>query len=477
MIEIIIYISISFIIGSTLIWYILKNKYEIQINALENEANIKITSLQNLNENIKKTYEDKIIEKDKSFESLMEQNRFNQDEILNTYKNQILNLQNSLDEKNNDLKNIQENINEDKSLISKLKTQLEEQNISMNDKIDLLKNQEEKLKQDFENLANKIFDDNNKKFTQQNKQNMDLILTPMKQQISEFKKKVEDVYNSDVKDRSELKNELKTLKELNVQISTDAINLTNALKGQSKQQGIWGEMVLEKVLESSGLRLGIEYEREKFLSNDDGKSYRPDVIVNLPENRNIIIDAKTSLVAYEQYSSLTNEDEKKQAINNHLISINKHISDLSSKKYEELNGVNTLDFIFMFVPIESALMLAMQNDTQLFDKAFKQKIVLVSPTTLLVALKAIESSWRYEKQAKNINDVYDRALKLYEKLEVFVSTLQSVGKAIKTADKSYEKAFAQLSTGNGNVLRQVEMLKDVSAIKPKKLINSDLLES
>ena len=468
---------VCFLLASILVWYILKNKYEVINNSIQNEANIKITSLQNLNENIKKTYEDKIIEKEKSFESLMQQNKLSQDEILNTYKKQILNLQNSLDEKNNDLKNLQENINEDKSLISKLKTQLEEQNISMNDKIDLLKNQEEKLKQDFENLANKIFDDNNKKFTQQNKQNMDLILTPMKQQISEFKKKVEDVYNSDVKDRSELKNELKTLKELNVQISTDAINLTNALKGQSKQQGIWGEMVLEKVLESSGLRLGIEYEREKFLSNDDGKSYRPDVIVNLPENRNIIIDAKTSLVAYEQYSSLTNEDEKKQAINNHLISINKHISDLSSKKYEELNGVNTLDFIFMFVPIESALMLAMQNDTQLFDKAFKQKIVLVSPTTLLVALKAIESSWRYEKQAKNISEVYDRALKLYEKLEGFVSTLEGVGKAIKNANKSYDKAFAQFSTGSGNVLRQVEMLKDVSSIKPKKLINQDLLES
>ena len=436
-----VYIFLAFIIGSLISWYIQKNKYEIISNSIQNEANIKITSLQNQNDN-----------------------------LVENYKEQIEYLNNNILNKDENTKSLSKELNKSQMEVSSLQTKLSEQNISMNDKFEILKNSEEKLKQEFENLASKIFDENNKKFTEQNKQNMDLILTPMKQQISEFKKKVEDVYNDDVRDRSELKNELKTLKELNIKISTDAINLTNALKGQSKQQGVWGEMVLEKVLESSGLRLGIEYEREKFLSNDDGKSYRPDVIVNLPENRNIIIDAKTSLRAYEQFVSASDDEVKEQAITNHLISMNKHISELSNKKYEELKGINTLDFIFMFVPIESALMLAMEHDTQLFDKAFKQKIVLVSPTTLLVALKAIESSWRYEKQAKNINEVYDRALKLYEKIESFVSTLESVGKAIKNADKSYEKAFAQLSSGSGNVLRQVEMLKNVSAIKPKKLI-------
>jgi len=464
--EIYIYLIVGIIIGFTLAFisafFISKSKYEAIINSIENEANIKITSLQNQNENQKIAFDD-----------LHNQTKQSNENMINTYKEQIKLLNDQLLVKNNEIKNMQDIINENAALISTLKTKLEEQNISMNEKIEILKNSEDKLKQEFSNLANKIFDENNKKFTAQSKENMDLILNPMKQQIADFKKKVEDIYNDDVKDRSELKYELKTLKELNTKISQDAINLTNALKGQSKQQGIWGEMVLESVLENSGLREGIEYEREKHLNNDEGKSYRPDVVVNLPSNRNIIIDAKTSLVAYEQYTSATNEEDKKQAITNHLISINKHINDLSNKKYEELKGINTLDFIFMFVPIESALMIAMQHDTELFDKAFKKKIVLVTPTTLLVALRAIESSWKYEKQAKNIGEVYNRALKLYEKLEGFVSTLESVGKAIQNANKSYEKAYSQLSTGSGNVLRQAQMLKDVSQIKPKKLIKNE----
>ena len=457
-----IYIGLSFSIGSVISWFILKNKYEIISNSIQNEANIKITSLQNQNDMLKH-----------SSSELLNQTKQSHQETISNYKIQIEDLNNSILKKEDELKQSHNIINNNSSEISTLQTKLSEQDKSMNEKLDILKNSEDKLKQEFQNLANKIFDENNKKFTQQSKENMDLILNPMKQQISEFKKKVEDVYNDDVKDRSELKHELKTLKELNHKISTDAINLTNALKGQSKQQGIWGEMVLEKVLESSGLRAGIEYEREKYLCNDDGKAYRPDVVVNLPENRNIIIDAKTSLRAYEQYVSSTEEEEKKQFISNHLISINKHITELSNKKYEELKGVNTLDFIFMFVPIESALMLAMEHDTELFDKAFRQKIVLVTPTTLLVALRAIESSWKYEKQAKNISEVYDRALKLYEKLEGFVSTLEGVGKSIKQANDKYDKAFLQLSSGAGNVLRQVEMLKNISHIKPKKLIKND----
>jgi len=454
--------TIGFILAFILALYINKQKYEAIINSIQNEANIKITSLQNQNENQKI-----------AFDNLHNQTKQSNESMINTYKEQIELLNQNIINKDLQLKESSKTINENNSLISTLQTKLEEQEKSLNEKIELLKNSEEKLKLEFTNLANKIFDENNKKFTAQSKENMDLILNPMKQQISEFKKKVEDVYNDDVRDRSELKQELKTLKELNTKISQDAINLTNALKGQSKQQGIWGEMVLEKVLESSGLRAGIEYEREKYLKDDMGKSYRPDVVVNLPSDRNIIIDAKTSLVAYEQYVSSDDEVSKKQAISNHLISINKHITDLSNKKYEELKGVNTLDFIFMFVPIESALMLAMEHDTELFDKAFKQKIVLVTPTTLLVALRAIESSWKYEKQAKNISDVYNRALKLYEKLEGFVSTLEGVGKAIKTANDKYDKAYLQLSTGTGNVLRQAQMLKDISQIKPKKLIKNE----
>lgn len=335
----------------------------------------------------------------------------------------------------------------------------------------------EDLKKEFKNLATEILDDNSKKFSDQNKESLNTLLNPVKIQLSEFKKKVEDVYDKEARDRSALQYELKTLKELNQKISTDAINLTNALKGESKTQGSWGEMVLEKVLESSGLRKDEEYIREEYLKHDESnRGYRPDVIVKLPENRDIIIDAKTSLTAYESYVSAIENDEKLSFLNAHIVSINNHINELSEKKYEDLQGVNSLDFVFMFIPIESALMLAMENDKTLFDKAFKKKIVLVSPTTLLVALKAVENSWRYEKQAKSINDVYDRATKLYEKLEGFTSTLENVGKHIDRAKEEYNKAYNQFSSGSGNVIRQTEMLKKVSNIKPKKEIKNEIVE-
>ncbi len=334
----------------------------------------------------------------------------------------------------------------------------------------------EDLKKEFKNLATEILDNNSKKLNEQNKESLGNLLNPVKTQLNEFKKKVEDVYDKEARDRSVLQNELKTLKELNQKISTDAINLTNALKGESKTQGTWGEMVLERVLESSGLRLNEEYIREEYLKDENGKGYRPDVIVKLPQNRDIIIDSKTSLTAYESYVSALKDDGKQSFLNAHIISINNHINELSDKKYEDLKGVNSLDFIFMFVPIESALMLALENDKMLFDKAFKKKIVLVSPTTLLVALKAVENSWRYEKQARSIADVYDRATKLYEKLEGFTSTLENVGKHITKANDEYNKAYSQFSTGSGNVIRQVKQLKDVSNIKPKKEISQDLVE-
>ena len=375
-------------------------------------------------------------------------------------------LNTSINELESELKNLRDEKESLNVSYSTIKQQLEDKSKYVED-----------LKKEFKNLANEILDDNSKKFSLQNKESMENLLNPVKIQINEFKKKVEDVYDKESRDRTALQHELKSLKELNQKISTDAINLTNALKGESKTQGSWGEMILEKVLESSGLRLGEEYIKEEYLKHEDSnKGYRPDVIVKLPENRDIIIDAKTSLTAYESYVSAIQEDEKLSFLNAHMVSINNHINGLANKKYEDLKGVNSLDFVFMFIPIESALMLALENERDLFDKAFKKKIVLVSPTTLLVALKAVENSWRYEKQAKSINDVYDRATKLYEKLEGFTSTLENVGKHISKASEEYNKAYNQFTSGAGNVIRQTQMLKDVSNIKPKKELSAQLIE-
>ncbi len=372
---------------------------------------------------------------------------------------------------------LQSNSTKDKELISQLQTQLSEQKNAMDERVKDLKENEEKLKEQFKNLANEILDNNSKKFSEQNTQNLSLILNPMKQQLQDFKKKVEDVYDKEAKDRSLLSHELKTLKELNQKMSQDAQNLTTALKGENKTQGSWGEMVLEKVLESSGLRLGEEYIRETTLKNDDGEKYRPDVIVNLPNDRQVIIDAKTSLTNYEQYVSSVDEIEKMNYLTLHIKSINTHIDSLSNKRYEELKGVNTLDFIFMFIPIESALMLAMESDKGLFDKAFKKKIVLVSPTTLLVALKAVENSWRYEKQAQSTTEVIRLAEKLYSKVRTFVEDFEKVGKNLTQAQKSYDDAYKKLSSGKDNIVRQIEVFKEKSSISPSKQISQDIVDS
>jgi DNA recombination protein RmuC len=399
---------------------------------------------------------------------------------LAKYEQQVVYL-NDMQAKVNQLENLlykkTEELTTLKEKYSKVKTQLEEQNKATNEKLNLLQNSEQKLKIEFENLANKIFEHNSKNFNEQSSQSLELILTPMQQQLNEFKKKVEDVYDKESKDRSALSAELKMLKELNLKMATEATNLTNALKHDNKTQGGWGEMVLDKVLESSGLRQGYEFTKQKSLRDDEDRLFKPDVIVNLPDNRHIIVDAKTSLTAYNEYMAQTDESLKQIYLKNHIKSIKDHIKELSNKKYEDLKDINSLDFIFIFLPIESALLLALENDVNLYDDAFKQKIILVSPTTLLVALRAVENTWRYERQAQNIQDVYKRAEELYKKFTDFVEDLKKVDKGLQNARDSYDEAFKKLSNGRGNLISQVTMLKKVSNIKPKKEIDSALVDS
>ncbi len=359
----------------------------------------------------------------------------------------------------------------------KLKTTLEEQRKNIDEKIELLEENRQKLTKEFHSIATEILDKNSEKFAEQNRSKVSEIITPVKLQIEEFKKRVNDIYDKESKERSMLFAEINMLKELNRQISQDAINLTNALKNQSKQQGIWGEMILERVLESSGLREGYEYEKEVSLKSEDDKRFRPDVIVKLPGDREIIIDAKTSLNAYESYISSENEQDKERYLSLHLKSIKEHIKELSNKEYEKLKGINSLDFIFMFVPVEGALLLALDKEPGLYDRAFKEHIVLVSPTTLLVALRAVENSWRYEKQAQNIKEVTKRAEALYGKFVGFVKELELVGKSLKKADESYNEAMKKLSTGRGNIIRQITLFKDISNISPKNEIPKELVDS
>jgi DNA recombination protein RmuC len=363
-------------------------------------------------------------------------------------------------------KDLKEQLNLKELELVKYQTKLEVSEKNSAEKISLLKDSEGDLKKQFENLATKILEKNSENFSKISQEKINTIVSPMQTQLKDFKEKVESVYLNEAKERSALSNELKTLKELNQKISTEAHNLTTALKGNNKTQGSWGEMILEQVLNRSGLRAGEEYLREKTLKNSSGETYRPDVVVNLPQDRQVIIDAKTSLIDYEDYSNDNNEVSLKAHIN----SINKHIDGLADKDYENLQGINTLDFVFMFIPIESALMLALENDKDLFDKAFKKKIVLVSPTTLLIALKAVENSWRYEKQAKNTEEVVRLATKLYDKVRGFTEDFEKVGKNLNSAQKTYDDAFGKLTSGKDNIIRQIEVFKDKSNIKPKKQI-------
>ncbi len=388
-------------------------------------------------------------------------------------KNQLLDKNEELETVKNELKELISKNADLQVENSELKTKLQESEKAFEEKLDLLKKSEEKLKTAFENLANEILEKTNEKMTKASKENLSQILNPLQNQMKEFKEKIEFLSKDEAEKISALQNELKNLKELSHKLSTDAENLTKALKGESKTQGNWGEMVLERVLELSGLEKGREYEREVSLNDEDNKRYRPDVIVHLPNQRDVIIDAKTSLNAYQEYI----KTEDKTFIKAHIQALKNHIDSLAEKKYENLKGVNSLDFIFMFVPIENALLLALENDAGLFEYAFKKRVVLVSPTTLLVSLRAIESSWRFERQAKNIDEVVKAAESLYDKVRGFTEDFEKIGKSLDSAQKSFDNAKNKLTTGRGNVLRQVELLKEKAGIKPKKEISKDLIDT
>ena len=352
---------------------------------------------------------------------------------------------------------------------TRLLTKLETETRHAHAQMEMMKNHKQELRAEFEAMAKKIFEGNSQKFAEFSKENIDNMIKPLQHQITEFKKQVADTYNAESNDRAVLKNEILSLKKLNEKISQDAINLTNALKGENKQQGVWGEMVLEHVLEASGLRKGYEFEREVSLRSEDGELLRPDVVVHLPDNRDLIIDAKTSLVAYERYVNAEDETRKAAYLKSHLDSIRGHVNVLSKKNYERLKEVQTLDFIFMFMPIEGALAVALEHDSSIYDEAFKKKILLVGPTTLLVAMRAVENVWKHERQNQNAREIARRAGAMYDKFVGFSEDLVKISKQIDHIQNSFSAARSKLSDGKGNLVRQVEQLKELGAQTSKEL--------
>ncbi len=353
----------------------------------------------------------------------------------------------------------------------------EQEQKSSAEKLKLLEQAKNDLSKEFENLANRIFDEKSEKFTKLNKSAVDLTVNPLREQIKEFKERVEFVYDKESKDRQSLLSEIGHLKNLNNQISQDAVNLTKALKGESKTQGNWGEVILEKVLEESGLRKGHEYQAQSSFTDDDGRRKSPDVIVHLPDEKDIVIDSKVSLTDYERYCSEDDENLRKAHLKAHVASIKTHVKQLSVKGYEQLEGVKTLDFVLLFIPIEAAFLSAFEQDPELFRNAYESNIIVVSPTTLLATLRTIQSIWRYERQSKNAEEIASQAGKLYDQIALLSSSMLDVGKHLDNAHKAHDKAINQLSSGRGNLLGRAEKLEKLGAKTkkslPKALVDKD----
>lgn len=362
-----------------------------------------------------------------------------------------------------------------RSNVSSLEARFVSQEQSATEKLELIVHAREELTAQFKSIAGDILDEKSRKFTDQNKTNLETLLAPLGEKIRDFEKKVEETYDKESKQRFSLESEIKTLRDLNTRISQDAINLTNALKGQSKTQGAWGEIILERVLEMSGLVKGREYEIQVTLTSEKGKRSCPDVIVYLPEKRHLVIDSKVNLVAYERYCGLAEGPERDAELRKNIAAFRKHIGELDLKRYQDHYKLNSLDFVLMFVPIEGAFMVAVQDDANLFNQAFEKNLVIVSPSTLLATMRTISNLWRQEYQSRNAIKIAKQAGRLYDKFVGFVDDLEDIGSKLQAAQATYEAAYNKLASGRGNLVSRVETLRLLGA-RAKKKLPADLVE-
>ena len=351
-------------------------------------------------------------------------------------------------------------------------TNLEQKLVSQKEELETI---QKKFHIEFENIANKILEEKSVKFTAQNKENIDTILSPLNEKLKSFETKVQETYEKGLRERSELKEQVVQLSTLNQNLSKDAQNLTRALTHDTKLQGNWGEFILEKILEESGLTKGEEYKTQFSTTDEEGKRIQPDIVIQLPDNKHIIIDSKVSLVAYEAFVNSENKEEKEQYLKNHLLSIRTHIKGLSEKNYQTGKNINSPDFVLLFMPIEPAFSIAMQKDKDIYPYAWKRNIVIVSPTTLLATMRTIASIWKQEKQNKNTQEIARQASALYDKFVGFLGDMEKIEKGISTIDDAYKNAYKKLSSGSGNLINSTQKIRKLG-LNTKKQIPEKFIE-
>jgi len=439
----IIFIAIGLIAGFSVAWFAAKHTSQKK----HSEIKDKISDLEKENEFSSERFE-------------MEKKSF--DEKLSTVKEEKSLLETKLDEER-----------KKSGELSNKFIRAEENNKNLSEKLEIQKSEIEELQKkfttEFENIANKILKQNTIDFALSNQKNIGDLLNPLKEKIDVFEKKVQETYDKELRDNISLKEEVKKLFELNQKISEEANNLTKALKSDTKKQGNWGEIILERVLERSGLVKGQEYEVQSSVRNEQGDMIRPDVVVNLPESKHIIIDSKVSLLAYDSFVNSEDPIAKEKFLKQHIFSIKNHIKELSDKNYQNAILFDSPDFVLLFMPIESAFSLAIQQDVDLFNFAWEKKIVIVSPSTLLATLRTVSSIWKHEKQTKNALEIARQSGSLYDKFVNFLSDLEKIGTQLDTVQKTYNEAHKKISSGSGNLITKTQRIKELGAKTSKSI--------
>ncbi len=360
---------------------------------------------------------------------------------------------------------------------TELETRLAEQTNKLKEQIELLNSAKEEMKKDFELLAQRIFEDKGNAFREQSKEQLNLLLNPFKEQMADFKKKVEEVYIKEGQQRFSLAEEVKKMHSAYESLSQEANRLVNALKADTKTQGDWGEINLKRILDFTGLKEGLHYYSQPNYKNETGENLRPDIVVNLPDNRQIIVDSKVSLTGYERYFSAVEDSDRDNGVKEHLKSIRRHVLELSEKKYEDLKGINTLDFVLMFIPVEAAYFVAVNHDPELYKFASEKKVLLVCPSTLLITMQLVGSLWRIDDQKKHVNEIAEQGAKLYEKFVGFVSSMADIKKHLEKSLEAYDKAHKQMSEGKGNLISQASKLIRLGVKAKTRLPEQVLLEA